>query len=278
VDISPMDRQLRTQLAVACARKGDAVMATSIWRDLVEKHQQIGFLLAVFDQFDSWEHRIAWLKQLVTFPHDSWYQREVNRILTGNPSPLSEIRRMYSELDRTYLFEKMWGEILRVLETCRVLYQNMIMDQIGETHVPRVAEMSEGFMFAPFLIFPDCVLRWLLRLKHPLQAVIMHITNSTTSAALINFEAYKEEVEPLRKQHDPLSDPGHRLSFLQLIAKVTAAEELGGESDLMWSCLMKFVQQRMKPLVDELKLLKGALSHLLASSQVRSLRYLRAQS
>lgn len=118
--------------------------------------------------------------------------------------------------------------------------------------------------FLPCFKADGCNLNSLLELSHPLQPVIMLQADSISSTTLLEFHKYESLVELLRRQHVRERDSTlSRLSFLQQIPKVTATPDRESERDFLWSCVLGFIQGKVRPLLERVAQLKEALGRVI---------------
>jgi len=89
----------------------------------------------------------------------------------------------------------------------------------------------------------------------------MHRADSIASSATLRFQAYKKRVESFRQQHIP--DNTHsELPFLQQLVKFTATLSGDNQAYAMWEGVLDFIQVQMRPLLEQLTLLKEGLRRL----------------
>jgi hypothetical protein len=110
---------LRGGLARFCA-KGNVPSAMALWNELLEKYPNSGFLTfpaEVFDNLETWQSQITWLKSVVTHPHESLYHIELNNVLEEQKYYAPKELRNYTQA--RYLFDQMWEQILLLVTVCR---------------------------------------------------------------------------------------------------------------------------------------------------------------
>ena len=81
------------------------------------------------------------------------------------------------------------------------------------------------------------------------------------------------QVLSLQRKYIPETDPElDRLSLLQQIARATAAS--GGDKEIydMWDCVVDFIQDQMRPMLDQIAELKEALDTLVRVTTSSSCR------
>lgn len=115
--IRPLDREVRDALIRCCARQRDAALTMKLWRELIDNFSDgyFTFCKEVHARIDKPEDQVAWLKEMVTYPHESWYKFELERALEHKSSTPQMVLQ-----SSTQVFDELWQEILKLVMVTHV--------------------------------------------------------------------------------------------------------------------------------------------------------------
>ena len=151
----PLDRELRDALIRCCAKQSDVAVTMTLWKELIDKFPADGYFAfceEVHANIDKPEDQVAWLKEMVTYPHESWYKFELERVLVLEHK--SYTSQMVSQ-SSTQLFDELWQEILRLVMVTHVSLTRELrpVDHAEQLAggLPRDSSLREYIKYVPLI-------------------------------------------------------------------------------------------------------------------------------